>query len=259
MSPLLSIITVTFQDQTGLAETIRSIQSQDVRDADSVESIIVDGNSTYDVQQVVRPLTRFAVTLRSEVDDGIYDAMNIGTGMASGDWVLYLNSGDTFTGPAALSDILGTLVRAPRSCALYAFGAQKVDLEGCAIETIRNTPHRWVRHAFGVRPHCHQSTAFRRSVVLALGGYDLGVGFVADFDLIMRTGIAGDSASDTRVVVDYLAGGISEQRRGQIPTLLHEVRARRFGYGRTARFFDKTFTKLLSTYWRISRLKGVFR
>jgi len=88
--PLLSIITVNLNNKDGLIETIGSIENQTVSD---FEYIVIDGGSVDSSQHIIQQSNCVDKWL-SEKDSGIYDAMNKGIQMASGDYLLFLNSGD---------------------------------------------------------------------------------------------------------------------------------------------------------------------
>ena len=91
-SPLISVITVCYNAASLIEETIQSVLSQDYP---NLEYLIIDGASTDGTVDVIR---KYAGRLRfvSEPDRGIYDAMNKGLKMATGEWVNFMNAGDTF-------------------------------------------------------------------------------------------------------------------------------------------------------------------
>lgn len=91
----LSIITINFNDAQGLEKTIQSVINQTYKD---FEYIIVDGASTDGSVDVIKKYSDRLTQWVSEPDTGIYNAMNKGTRMASGEYCLYLNSGDFLAG-----------------------------------------------------------------------------------------------------------------------------------------------------------------
>ncbi len=100
----ISIITVCRNDLTGLVSTFESIRAQD---HNYFEWWVIDGNSTDGTVEWLRKNHRLKGGWISESDNGIYDAMNKGMGVAAGDYLLFLNSGDTFAG----TDVVSRLVR----------------------------------------------------------------------------------------------------------------------------------------------------
>jgi glycosyltransferase involved in cell wall biosynthesis len=102
--PLLSVVTVVFNDADNLAATIASIKSQSFQD---LELIVIDGGSRDGTLEVVRASDSVIGYWISEPDKGLYDAMNKGIKAARGKYLEFLNAGDTYTGPDALKCIFG--------------------------------------------------------------------------------------------------------------------------------------------------------
>lgn len=90
---LLSIVTINLNNAAGLHKTLQSVQQQQ---ADWVEHIIVDGASTDESLAVINEHAGRLSCWLSEKDEGVYDAMNKGIRLAKGEYVFFLNSGDTF-------------------------------------------------------------------------------------------------------------------------------------------------------------------
>jgi glycosyltransferase involved in cell wall biosynthesis len=88
-----SIITVNYNDKQGLQKTIESVIIQDFKD---YEFIIIDGDSTDGSRDVIKNHGNAITKFISEPDKGIYNAMNKGIKMATGSYLLFLNSGDAF-------------------------------------------------------------------------------------------------------------------------------------------------------------------
>ncbi|MBI1195411.1 MAG: glycosyltransferase [Gammaproteobacteria bacterium] len=102
-APKISIITVTYNAVTHLPPTIDSVVSQHNRD---FEYIVVDGGSNDGTVDIVQRNAPPIVKWISESDRGIYDAMNKGVGLASGEWILFMNAGDQFYNADALSQLM---------------------------------------------------------------------------------------------------------------------------------------------------------
>jgi len=90
--PLISIITVVFNGEKYLEETIQSVINQSY---DNVEYIIIDGGSTDGTLDIIKKYESQIDYWVSEGDEGIYDAMNKGMGISTGDYLLFLGSDDT--------------------------------------------------------------------------------------------------------------------------------------------------------------------
>jgi len=91
--PLISVITVVLNGEKYLEETILSVLSQTY---DNVEYIIIDGGSTDGTLDIIKKYEDYIDYWVSEKDNGIYDAMNKGINVASGEWINFMNAGDEF-------------------------------------------------------------------------------------------------------------------------------------------------------------------
>lgn len=100
---LISVVTINYNNASGLEETIKSVTSQTFGD---FEYIVIDGGSTDGSKQIIE---RFADKIDywvSEKDKGIYNAMNKGARAAHGDYVAFLNSGDVYADKDALTNVV---------------------------------------------------------------------------------------------------------------------------------------------------------
>lgn len=88
----ISIVTVNLNNKDGLKKTIKSVLSQSWKD---LQLIIIDGDSTDGSKDIIKEYQDHCTWI-SEPDNGIYQAMNKGISLASGEYLLFLNSGDTF-------------------------------------------------------------------------------------------------------------------------------------------------------------------
>lgn len=98
----LSIITINFNNREGLARTCKSIAEQSNR---NFEWIIIDGGSTDGSTDIINQYNQFLYYAVSEPDHGIYNAMNKGIDQATGDYCLFLNSGDWLYNSDVIADI----------------------------------------------------------------------------------------------------------------------------------------------------------
>ena len=102
----ISVITVVYNDVDHIRQTMDSYFSQTW---ENKEYIVIDGGSTDGTADIVREYGHRITYWVSEPDGGIYDAMNKGIRHASGDWVIVLNSGDTFAYDHSLADVMTTV------------------------------------------------------------------------------------------------------------------------------------------------------
>ena len=100
--PLISVITVVLNDVKNIEKTITSVITQTYS---NIEYIIVDGGSTDGTIEIIKKYQKHISVLVSEPDKGIYDAMNKGTSLATGKWISYMNSDDTFNANNVIYDI----------------------------------------------------------------------------------------------------------------------------------------------------------
>ena len=123
--PLISIITVVYNGEKYLEETIQSVINQTY---DNVEYIIIDGGSTDGTLDIIKKYEDRIDYWVSERDKGIYDAMNKGIDVASGDWLVFINSSDTLHRDSC-DLILEYLENSLCECDLIAFGYSIVNIK----------------------------------------------------------------------------------------------------------------------------------
>ncbi len=181
----ISIITATFNSAKTLRDTIESVLRQSYRD---IEYIVIDGASKDNTLNIVKSLEpKFEGRLKyiSELDKGIYDAMNKGVKMATGDVVGILNSDDFFTS----NDVIAKVAD--------AFAANDVDavygdihfvkdenLEKCTRYYSSKNFHPWMLRC-GFMP-AHPSFYCKKTVFEKYGLYDLQYKTSSDFEMMVR-------------------------------------------------------------------------
>lgn len=128
----ISIITINYNDAQGLAKTLQSVADQHIPDGFELEHIIVDGGSTDGSVEVIRDYatvhhTLYTIRWVSEKDKGVYNAMNKGVKMATGDFIQILNSGDILAAPDVLAKMFDFVkrytVRRPEAATPYTENA----------------------------------------------------------------------------------------------------------------------------------------
>lgn len=107
LNPVVSIVTVCYNAVKTIEETIKSVISQDYQ---NIEYIIVDGGSKDGTLEVIKKYEKKITRWISEPDKGIYDAMNKGIIMASGEWILFRNSGDLFYDEQSVSKVFSNAI-----------------------------------------------------------------------------------------------------------------------------------------------------
>lgn len=100
-----TVITIAYNEEKSMAETMQSVLEQNYKD---LEYLIIDGGSSDHTVEIAKGLTKESgrdIKIYSEPDFGVYNAMNRGITRASGDYVMFMNAGDSFCGETILSDI----------------------------------------------------------------------------------------------------------------------------------------------------------
>lgn len=183
----ISIVTATFNSGATIADTLRSVLGQTYRD---YELIVVDGLSHDNTMDIVRQMEpQFEGRLRyiSEPDHGLYDAMNKGIRMATGDVVGILNSDDFYSSNTVLATIAKTLEEHKEVEAVYGdvHYVSPDNLQKCVrYYSSRWFGRRWMR--LGFMP-AHPSFYCRKSVYQQYGGFDTSYKVAADFEHVLRT------------------------------------------------------------------------
>lgn len=183
---IVSIITTTYNSARTVRDTFRSVLSQDDTD---YEYIVIDGGSedgTIDIIREYEPLFGGRMRWISEPDRGLYDAMNKGIRMATGDVVGILNSDDFYTSGDILSSVVSAFSDDDRLDAVYGdiHFVDGGDLKKCVRYYSSKPFHRrWMR--FGFMP-AHPSFYCRRSVYEQYGAFDLAYKVAADFECLLR-------------------------------------------------------------------------
>ena len=209
----ISIITVCYNSATTIKDTITSVASQSHA---SVEHIIVDGaskDSTIEIVKASSSVTNFI----SEPDNGIYDAMNKGIGMVTGDVIGTLNADDFYADENVLAEV-AKIFENPEIDACYA------DLVYVAQTDTQKILRYWKSRVFspglfkrGWMP-AHPTFFVRRHLYEELGGFDLEYELQADFELTMRflEIYRINAVYIPRIIVKMRIGGASNQSLSNI-------------------------------------------
>ena len=113
MKTNFSIITINKNNAIGLKATIESVKKQKITKF-KFEHIIIDGKSHDKSKNIIKKNKKYFSFSQSKKDDGIYNAMNIGIKKAKFDWLIFLNSGDTFCENNTLKKISAMIEKKPR-------------------------------------------------------------------------------------------------------------------------------------------------
>jgi glycosyltransferase involved in cell wall biosynthesis len=204
--PLLSIITVCLNDLENLKSTLGSITSQTYPNK---EIIIIDGGSKDGSVEFIQSNANRISYWSSEPDKGLYDAMNKGIQKSKGDYILFLNAGDTFHNDQVAEY---AMLHAGESDILY----------GDAVMVNKDQSYRGLRHK-KLPPSlswkdfsqgmvvCHQALFIKPMVIVP---YDLKYKISADIDWAIRCLRMTNSVKNLGITIcHFQAGGLSSRRR----------------------------------------------
>lgn len=237
--PLFSIITICYNAEATLERTIQSVLAQTYP---NVEYIVVDGASKDNTLAIINRYRPQLGKVVSEPDKGLYDAMNKGIGLATGDYLCFLNAGDTFFSANTLQEMVATLPADKQPDVIYGETAL-VDAEGHFVRMRRlQAPEvlTWRSFRQGMLV-CHQAFFARRELVPL---YDLQYRFSADFDWCIRIMKQSHLLHNThQTLVNYLDEGLTT--RNQKASLKERFRIMAKHYG--------LFSTLLHHLWFVFR------
>lgn len=228
LHPKFSIITVTYQAGKVLEDTIQSVIFQTYR---NVEYIIVDGGSMDNTLDIVKKYQDRISIVVSEPDKGLYDAMNKGIRLATGDYVCFLNAGDELHENETLQRMVHTLKNQELPDVIYGETAI-VDGEGHFLHMRRlQAPEvlHWKSFKQGMLV-CHQAFFARRELALA-HPYDLQYRFSADFDWCIRIMKDAKSIHNTHLtLIDYLNEGMTTRNHKASLKERFRIMAKHYGW-----------------------------
>ena len=197
----LSIITINYNNPTGLEHTIKSIVCQSLK---AFEYIIVDGASNKDDIDIIKKYENDITRWVSEPDKGIYNAMNKGVRLATGEYCLFMNSGDTLYSNTTVEE-------------LYKENLESDFIEGIiAIKSNNNKLHYPPKvinlsYYMYVSNNYHQASLIKRELLMKYP-YDESYKISADMKFNMEVIVCHNCSYSTIPVIvsSYEGGGVSE-------------------------------------------------
>ncbi len=201
----LSIITVTYNAEATVERTLKSVAGQTYP---HIEHIIVDGKSKDATLDIVKKYGRPNLKWISEPDKGLYDAMNKAAALTTGDYLCFLNAGDTFFSADTVEKMMHTFSENEFPDILYGQTAI-VDNYGRFLHMRRlQAPEKltWKSFRQGMLV-CHQAFIVKKSLFEA---YNLNYRFSSDFDWAVRMMKKSKHIHNTRLtLINYLNEGMT--------------------------------------------------
>lgn len=199
----LSIITITFNSEDYLEQTILSVINQSYK---NIEYIIVDGDSTDNTLNIIKKYEPKVNTWISEPDNGIADAMNKGLKLATGDYILFLHSDDYLIDSNIIKKAIGQI---SIPCDIILFNII-LERDGKKMLTCPRGLTWWINFKTGV---FHQSTFCSRSLFQEIGHFDQQFRITMDYDFFLRAYRAGIRTQQIALPISLMRlVGISSQR-----------------------------------------------
>lgn len=205
MLPKLSVITIVYNNVRDIERTMLSVLNQSYG---NIEYILIDGASNDGTLEIINKHKDRIAKLVSEKDKGIYDAMNKGLALATGDYVLFMNSGDEIYDKETVKRIFAT---APGADIYYG----ETEMYNENWQSLGRRRHQapehftWQSFKYGMNIS-HQAIYIKRSLTEP---YDLRYKYSADIDWIIKIAKKASSIVNTHLyVAKYLVGGMSKKK-----------------------------------------------
>ena len=237
----ITIITVTYQAAAVLQRTLDSVSRQTCQD---IEHLIIDGASKDDTVKMAKAYQEkvpYPVIIQSEPDHGLYDAMNKGLHKATGDYLVFLNAGDTLHADDTLSTLTSHLspLTSHLSPAVIYGDTAIVDSEGKFLHLRRLRPPKqltWRSFKHGMLV-CHQAF-YVRTDIAQQEDYDLRYRHSADVDWCIRVMKRAEEmrlplVNTNTILADFMEGGNTTQNHRASLKERYQVMCHHYGKAST--------------------------
>ena len=219
--PLFTVITVVLNDENGIEKTVVSLSSQTYK---NFEFIIIDGGSVDKTLEICKRNICFIDQIVSEVDNGLYDAMNKGIARATGTYLIFMNSGDCFYDRKILERFAYQITLFDYPDFVYGDASEKSG-DHLLIKPARSHKYAW----YGMFTH-HQSMFYKRTLLADLR-YDTSYPIGADYDFTLAfLKNAKNIIYLPYCVCIFERGGVSSRNIKQSALDLYRIRKSKFGF-----------------------------
>lgn len=217
--PLITIVTVVFNETTELKKTILSVINQSYN---NFEYIIIDGGSSEETLDLIKKYQESIDLWVSDIDSGIYDAMNKGIDLSSGEWVVFMNCGDVFSNNDVLSDV-SSLLKDNNDIVYGDVYIQYTD------NRIQLRESRDIKLPLRIMPACHQAI-ITKTKLMKMHKFNLKYSLAADFDSLCNIVAAkGKVKKIPLVLATVSSGGVSDVKRVDVYNQYEEISNFYFG------------------------------
>jgi len=216
----ISVVTICFNSGRTIAKTLRSIQNQSYQ---NIEVVVVDGGSTDNTIDVVGSFDNLVNVFVSEPDRGIYDALNKGCCLATGDVIAILHSNDFFASQIVLDEVAKSFAKmADMDILLSSINFVTDNGDKITREFSASGFKPWMLY-LGLMPP-HTGSFLRSKVYEQVGLFNTGYKIAGDFDLLVRALLVEGLRYkiDPLVSVSMTAGGASTSGLRSYLTITNE-------------------------------------
>lgn len=201
----LTIITINYNNSIGLKRTLKSVDEQRGL---VYEFIVIDGGSSDDSLNMIDSYNYLITKYISEKDNGVYNAMNKGIDMSTGDYILFLNSGDYFYNNKSLLNVSDKM----DGTDLIAFN---INLYSSDFNLIHKHPDELTSYFLFDETLAHQSVLIKRSLFEEFGLYDESLKIVSDWKFFLKVAFSGCTYKNyNHILTKFEFGGISTTLEG---------------------------------------------
>ena len=222
--PKISIITVAYNAQNTIERCINSVLQQTFK---NIQYIIIDGGSTDNTVKIINKYRANIDVFVSESDNGVYDAMNKGIALATGDVIGTINADDFFADNNVLYSIAKAF--AEQDTAILYGNLDYIDPNDKVVRKWRSGKYRKGIFNWGWMPP-HPTFYCKKSLFEKLGGYKLDYGSAGDYELMLRF-IHRNNINAyylNKVLIKMVVGGISNKSlRNRVQAMRFDLKAMR--------------------------------
>ena len=224
--PLLTIITINLNNKSGLQKTIESVINQSFKE---FEFVLIDGESTDGSLEIIESYRSYFQVCVSESDRGVYHAMNKGIAYASGEYLLFLNSGDWLFNDKVIADVESLF----KDYDVISGDINIYDKEKWSIFVSEDkiTVDYFLRISL-----FHQATFIKKELFLQNGMYDESFSLGGDYEFFIRTLLKNNNSYKhiPIVISNFVANGMSNKKEFEAINLKERQMA-----------WEKNFSKLV--------------